>query len=372
MKQKKYRYGLSALRSLASRLLSVMPAGTLALAAGWLFVLAVPASVFSQVHLYQGKTLTLILSTAPGGTSDMMVKAALPYLKKHIPGQPSIIAEYMPGGGGVKAVNHLYKNVRPDGFTMGNVGGGLVSNAVLGEPAVLYDIDKLIYLGSAHSHYHWVFMSRREAKLVNLEALRSASGVRVGAQSIGHSVYIVGRLFAYLIGLKEPKFVVGYSGPELDLGLIKGEFDARINNADTLLKRNKEWLSKGMIDVHAIMEVPKGLKHEHFGSLPEVEDFARSERERKVLAMLRAFRQVGSPYILPPGTPREQVNILREALVKTFKDPGFHQDYKKLTGDEATPLMPQDMEKAIRELPRDRETVDFFKKIASGSPLPPR
>jgi tripartite-type tricarboxylate transporter receptor subunit TctC len=331
-----------------------------------------PADLFAQTPFYQGKSITLIQGTAPGGSSDMMVKSALPYLKKYIPGEPAIVPEYMPGGGGIKAANHLYKNVRPDGLTMGNVGGGLVSNAVLGESGVLYDINKLIYLGSPHSHYHWVFMSRREAGLVNLEALRSASGVRVGAQSIGHSVYIVGRLFAYLIGLKEPKFVVGYSGPELDLGLAQGEFDARINNADTLLKRNPEWLAKGVINVHAIMEVPKGLKHDHFGNLPEVEQFAKSERERKVLAMLRAFRQVGSPYILPPGTPGEQVKILREALVKTFNDPSFHQEYKKLTGDEATPLMPDDMEKAINELPRDREIVELFKKIASGDPLPPR
>jgi hypothetical protein len=73
-----------------------------------------------------------------------------------------------------------------------------------------------------------------------------------------------------------------------------------------------------------------------------------------------------------PGTPGEQVKILREALVKTFNDPSFHQEYKKLTGDEATPLMPGDMEKAIKELPRDGEIVELFKKIAGGGPLPPR
>jgi tripartite-type tricarboxylate transporter receptor subunit TctC len=342
------------------------------LAALFIEVSFLPGDLLAQTPFYQGKAITLILGTAPGGSSDMMVKSALPHLKKYIPGEPAIVPEYMPGGGGVKAANHLYKNARPDGLTMGNLGGGLVSNAVLGETGVLYDIDKFIYLGSPHSHYHWVFMSRREAGLGNLEALRSASGVRVGAQSIGHSVYIVGRLFAYLIGLKEPKFVVGYSGPELDLGLLQGEFDARINNADTLVTRNPEWLAKGVINLHAIMEVPKGLKHDHFASLPEVEQFAKSDRERKVLAMLRAFRQVGSPYILPPGTPAEQVRILREALVKTFNDPSFHKEYKKLTGDEATPLMPDEMEKAVKELPRDREIVDLFKKIAGGGPLPPR
>jgi len=331
-----------------------------------------PSLASSQSPFYQGKTITLIQATSPGGTSDMMVKAVVPYLKRHIPGEPTVVSEYMPGGGGTKAVNHIYKNVRPDGLTLGNVGGGLVTNAVLGERRVLYDLDKLIYLGSPHSHYHWVFMTKRETGLTSLEALRSASGVRIGAQAVGHSVYIVGRLVAFLMGLREPKFVVGYSGPELDLALQSGEVDARINNADTLLKRNREWLTKGVVEVHAIMEVPKGAKHPYFARLPEVEEFAQSERERKVLAMLRAFRQAGSPYILPPGTPKEQVKILQDALVKTFNDPGFHRDYKKLTGDEPTPLMPEEMDKAIKELPRDREIVELFKKIAGGGPLPPR
>lgn len=119
------------------------------------------------------------------------------------------------------------------------------------------------------------------------------------------------------------------------------------------------------------MEVPKGNKHPHFANLPEVEDFARSEREHKVLAMLRAFRQVGSPYILSPGTPKDKVKILQEAMRRTFNDPGFHKEYKKLTGDDPTPLMPEEMERAIRELPREPEIVDLFKKISGPGPLPP-
>jgi len=342
------------------------------LGAALALILSLPSDVFSQAPFYQGKTVTLIQATSPGGTADMMVKAAVPYLKKYIPGEPAIIPEYMPGAGGIKAVNHLYKSVRPDGLTIGNVGGGLVSNAVLGEAGVLYDINKFVYLGSPHSTYHWVFMSKRERGLVNLDALRSASGVRIGAQSVGHSVYIVGRLFAYLMGLKDPKFVVGYSGPELDLALANGEVDARINNADTLTKRNPEWLAKGVVNVHAILEVPKGSKHPTFANVPEVEEFAKSEKERKVLAMLRAFRQVGSPYIFPPGTPKPQADILQQAMAKAFNDPGFHNDYKKLTGDEASPITADQIERAIRDLPREREIVDLFKNIAGGGPLPPR
>ena len=85
-----------------------------------------------------------------------------------------------------------------------------------------------------------MFITRREAGLKNIEALRSTPGIRVGAQAVGHSNYFVGRLFAHLIGFKDPKFVVGYGGTELDLALMRGELDGRINNPDTLMIRNAD------------------------------------------------------------------------------------------------------------------------------------
>jgi hypothetical protein len=165
---------------------------------------------------------------------------------------------------------------------------------------------------------------------------------------------------------------VGYGGTELDAALARGEIDARINNADTTLARNAEMVKSGAIVPHVIMEVPKGLKHHHFTNLPEIESFAKSEQERKLLRMVRVFRQFGTPSILPPGTPKEQVEILKAAMVKTFTDPAFPSEYKKFTGDDATPLMPDEMEKALKELPRDPETVVLFKKLNAAGPLPPR
>jgi hypothetical protein len=217
-------------------------------------------------------------------------------------------------------------------------------------------------------------VSRGELGLNSIEKLRAHTGLRVGAHAVGHFVYITGRLFAWLIGLRDPRFVTGYSGTELDLNLLRGEIDSRANIADTVLARGADSLSKGLIHVHAILEIPKGDKHPHprFASLPEIESFARSDKESKVLNMFRAFRLVGSPYILPPGTPEDRAEILREAFRKTFRDKEFHKEYRKLTSDDATPLLPEGMEKAVRELPRDREIVDIFQKIAGADVLPPR
>ena len=332
-----------------------------------------PCDGFAQSPFYQGKTITIIQGRDPGGTGDMRVRAVIPYLRKYIPGQPTIVTEFVPGGGGRKAVNHVYRGARPDGLTIGNVGGGLVANAVLAEPGVQYDLDKLIYLGSPNSTTHYVFMTKKELGLNSLEKLRAASGLRIGAQAVGHDIYINGRLFTWLLGLREPKFVTGYSGPEIDVALLQREVDARAQVAAAILQRNPEWVEKKeVVDFHAIIEIPKAHQHPRFADLPELESFAKTDRERKTLATFRAMRLAGSPYIFPPGTPKDRVEIVQEAMRKIFKDPEFLRDYKKLVAEDPTPLMPEDMEKAIRELPRDRGIVELFNRIAGAEPLPLR
>jgi tripartite-type tricarboxylate transporter receptor subunit TctC len=334
--------------------------------------LLLPVHVFSQSPFYQGKTLTLVQGRDPGGTGDMRVRAMLSFLQKYIPGNPTIVNEYMPGGGSRKAANHVYKSARPDGLTIGNLGLGMISSALLGETGVLYDVDKFFYLGSPFSSHHAVFVTRKEAGLSSIEKLRGASGLRIGGQSVGFSTYIEGRLFAYIIGLKEPRFVTGYGGAELDPALMRGEIDARATSADTVLQRNPEWLEKRLVDFHAMIEVPKGEKHSHFAHVPELESFAKSEKDRKIMVMQRAFRVAGQPFVLPPGTPKERVDILQEAFRKTYRDPEFHKEYKKFTADDPTPLMPDAHDRTIREIPREPEVVDIFKKIMGDGPLPPR
>jgi hypothetical protein len=76
---------------------------------------------------------------------------------------------------------------------------------------------------------------RKEAGLNSLEKLRAASGVRIGSQSVGHLIYISGRMFTHLMGLKQPRFVTGYSSPELDVAIEQGEIDGRTTVADSML-----------------------------------------------------------------------------------------------------------------------------------------
>jgi tripartite-type tricarboxylate transporter receptor subunit TctC len=334
-------------------------------------LLLFPGAALAQAPFYQGKTITIVNGNEPGGTADMRMRAMLPYLKKHIPGEPTLLADFMPGGGGRKLANHIYRVARPDGLTIGFPPGSFITYAVMGEKGVDYDLGKLVFLGSPESTTHYVFLTRREAGINTIDRLRSASNLRIGAQSIGHTIYIVGRLFAHILRLKDPKFVVGYSGPDVDNALIRGEVDARANIADTIARRNAEFIDKALVDFHAILEIPKGDKHPRFANLPELDRFAASERDRKVIDLFRALRLVGSPYIVPPNTPPERVKMLRGAFQKALNDPEFHKDFKKLVGDDPSPLPAEEIERAIHGLPRDASIIELFKQVTGSGPLPP-
>jgi tripartite-type tricarboxylate transporter receptor subunit TctC len=328
------------------------------------------AQLHAQAPFYQGKTLTVINGNEPGGTADRRMRAVIPFFKKHIPGAPTIVAEYMPGGGGRKVANHIYSAARPDGLTLAFPPGGFITYAVFKETGVNYDIKKLIFVGAPESSTQYVFVTRKEAGLNSLEKLKSASGLRIGAQSVGHTVYIVGRLFAHVLRLKGPKFITGYSGPELDIVLTRGEIDARANIPDTILQRSPDFIKKGVVDFHAILEIPKGDKHPQFSHLPEISDVATTDLDRKVITLFRSLRLVGSPFILPPGTPKDRADILRDAFRKIASDPEFRKEFKKLVGDDPTPLAAEGIEKAIQDLPQEDAVIDFFKQVSGSGALP--
>ncbi len=326
----------------------------------------------AQTPYFQNKTIRIVRGGEPGGTGDLQARALIPFLKKHLPGDPTIIVENMPGAAGRKAANHIYSTAKPDGLSIGAVGAGLVAGPILGLPGSQYDLNKLIYLGSTESGDPYVFVSRKEPAFDSLDKLRAATGLRIGAQAVGHPIFVSGRMFGYLLGLKEPKMVVGYGGPEIDIALAKGEVDLRSNGADTIFQRNRQALDKAALHFHATITIPKGKFPQGLPKAPELETFAKNEKERQLVNLYRAFLYPRWPYIVPPGTPKEVVAILRGAIAKAFKDVEFHKEFKKLMTTDPTPLTGEEVEASIRELPRDPEIVGLYKKMADHGPLPPR
>ena len=158
----------------------------------------------------------------------------------------------------------------------------------------------------------------------------------------------------------------------MDAALARGEIDARANSADTVIRRNADAFNKGDFVIHATLTIPKGKPHPRFSNVTDVDTLAKNDRERQLISLFREFMYPRWPYVVTPGTPPELVKTLREAFARSFKDPGFTAEFKKLMGGEPSPLTGEEVEASMRELPRDAETISLYKKMAEHGPLPPR
>jgi tripartite-type tricarboxylate transporter receptor subunit TctC len=337
-------------------LLAILPAG----------------DALSQADFYKGKTIKIIRGGGPGGSGEFQTRALMRFLEKYIPGKPNLMLEFIQGAAGRKAANVIYSSTRPDGLTIGSIGAGLVVGPILGLPGTAYDLDKFIYLGSTDTGDPYIFYTKGELGLDSIEKLRASKGLRFGAHAVGHPVYVNARFAAYLLDLKEPKFVTGFTGPEIYIALSRGELDAHATGAARFVVEQPEWIQKKLVNFHTTLTVPKGRHHPVFAQVPELGSFAKSETERKLLDVFRAFQYPRWPYIFPPGTPKDRVQIIREAMRKAFADPEFPAEFKKLMGDNPAPLGGEELERAIKELPRDPEVVQLYKKLAGPDPLPSR
>ena len=346
------------------KLVQVMAVGLLAL---------LPAGdAFAQADFYKGKTIKVIRGGGPGGSGEFQTRALVKFLEKYIPGNPHLTVEFIEGAAGRKAANVIYSSTKPDGLTIGSLGAGLVVGPILGLPGSNYDLDKLIYLGSTDTGDPYIFYTKGELGLDSLAKLRAASGLRFGAHAVGHPVYVTARFVAYLLGLKDPRFVTGFTGPEIYIALTRGEIDAHATGAARFVIEQPEWIDKKLVHFHTTFTVPKGRHHPTFAHVAELGTFAKAETERKLLDMFRAFQYPRWPYFFPPGTPKERVQIIREAMRKAFADPEFPKEFKKLMGDDPAPLGGEELEKAIKELPRDKEVVQLYQKLAGADSLPAR
>ena len=166
-----------------------------------LVICLLPAAItFAQADFYKGKTIKIIRGGGPGGSGEFQTRALMKFLEKYIPGQPRLMMEYVEGAAGRKAANVIYSSTRPDGLTIGSIGAGLVVGPILGLPGSNYDLDKFIYLGSTDTGDPYIFYSKANLGLDTLDKLRAASGLRIGAHSVGHPVYVTGRMASVIIG----------------------------------------------------------------------------------------------------------------------------------------------------------------------------
>lgn len=269
---------------------------------------------------YQGKRITIIVGFAPGGGYDRMTRMIAKYLPKHIPGKPTIIIENMPGGSSMIAANYVYNVAKPDGLTIGNINRGLQIAQLMKIEEMKFDLRKFAWIGSTASDAN-AFCIRSDLPYKTFAELKNAK--REIFMSSGGPM-TSGAQFTTLIKeyIKLNIQDITYTNmADALLAVERKEVDGNASTYSSLAPL----IARGVL-----RPLLRGRSYEpEIKNLPVDEDMTTDPTGKKIMAMRSATDIVGRPYVAPPGTPKEAMDILRSAFAKVAKDPQLQAEAKK-------------------------------------------
>jgi tripartite-type tricarboxylate transporter receptor subunit TctC len=278
-------------------------------------------SADAQPDFYSGKTVRFTIGSDPGSAGDQYIRLIAQFVGRHIPGNPVVIVQNMPGAGGLVHANWMYNIADKDGTIV-----GLTRESAPFEPLFLgkdsqakFDPLKFNWIGSPNSFPN-VAVAWHTAPVKKAEDLLEKELIVGGIGQIGstNDAYFLRNVLGFKF-----RVVTGYPGPAaVDNAMEKGELQGRASAGWTGLKtRGAAWLKEGKV----VILYQMGLaKHPEIPQhVPLLIDFAKSEEDRALIRLKYASNEIGFPFFLPPGTAKDRVESMRKAFVATFADPDF-------------------------------------------------
>jgi tripartite-type tricarboxylate transporter receptor subunit TctC len=325
------------------RLFCVLCAAVTALAASGLrsAVAADPIADF-----YSGKTVQVLIGFSPGGGYDLYARTLARYMGRHIPGNPKLVPQNMPGAGSLKAANYLYNVAPKDGTALAHFAPGIMFEPLLGHgDGTQFEATKFTWLGSA-SREASVCAFMTSAGIKTWQDMRTKSTV-IGASGGGAESDVFPTVLRNMFHLPL-KIVTGYpGGTEITLAMERHEVDGRCGWSWTsLLSRSKALLDSNRLDV--VLQIAL-QKTKDLPEVPLIVDVTDNAEQKAALKLIVARQSIARPFAAPPGIPPERARALREAFAATLQDPDFVAEARSQSLD-VDPVTGAEVEALIREV----------------------
>ncbi|MGH6768969.1 MAG: Bug family tripartite tricarboxylate transporter substrate binding protein [Xanthobacteraceae bacterium] len=327
-----------------------------------LLVASLPAAAQADpvADFYRGKTVRLIVGYPPGGNYDLYGRLAVEFLGRHIPGKPTVIGVNMPGAGGFRAIEYLYKVAPQDGTHLGTVAQQLALTLLVDNKWGI-DPTRFTYVGRIASNID-IAVALPKAGIKSFEDARKRE-LTVGAGNTSSTSAVFARALNVYAGAKF-KIVTGYRGTaEIQLAVERGEIE--VNGSESLavmLASHPDWLSGKAVILYqsALKRFPK------IPQVPTMLELASSDEGRAVMRALCGTAEVGRSVLTTPGVPPERLKALRTAFAAMVKDPEFLAavEKRKIMIDPATGEQLDALTRDTMKLPK--ETVAALQKLLKG------
>ena len=279
-----------------------------------------PQSVES---FYRGKTITVFIGYGAGGSDDLWGRLVARYMGRHIPGQPLVVPQNMPGAGSLVAANQIYNVAPKDGTVIGVINRGLPFEAVLGGGGVQFDPRKFNWLGSPDSDVIVAYV-RTDAPVAHVRELRDKELI-VASTGSGADSQTYPQVLARLFGWKL-RIVQGYPGSrDMNLAVERNEAHGTFISYDTAAREPTFGDGTRRLLVQGAMTPDDRMK-----DVPTLSGLAQSEAEQRAVDFFLLRAGMGRPFVVGPGVPPERLSALREAFAAALRDPELIEESKKL------------------------------------------
>ena len=318
-------------------------------------------SALAQDSFYKGKTIRVIVGGSAGGGYDAYTRVLSRHMGKHIPGNPTFVVDNMPGAGSIISANYTYKVARPDGLTLCHFIGGIILQQVLGKAGIEFDGRKFIYLGAPAQDTTSVGVTKSSGITSMDQWLAAKSPVKFGGIGPGTATDDFPKIIRATLGLPI-QLVTGYKGTaDIRLAVASGEMQGLSNSWESF---KSTWTRE--IETGAISIIVVGVSHRHpeLPNVPSIGEFVKTDEAKKLIQVaVYDYGATARPYVVPPNTPKDRVEMLRNGLSATFKDPEFIADAQRARLD-LSPLSGEEIEKTVnRMFSLDKSLIEKLKEI---------
>ena len=316
------------------------------------FLLLLTSPTFSQTPFYQGKTIRVVIGYTAGGTNDLWARAVSRFWGKHIPGNPNIIVQNMPGAGTMVAANYVYGVAKSDGLTLGLIANALFFNQIGGQKEVKFDWAKFAWIGSPEETSEMLSM-RSDSPFKTMDDIRNATvPPKCGTTGAGTPGHYFPRLLEEVLGLKID-LVTGYPGAsEIDLAIEKGEVQCRGGTTSAFFGREpgRTWAKTGFVRILVIGGSKRDARAPDAPTIWELMDKHKTpESGKRLTTVLLSPGSFGRPIVGGPGIPADRVKVLRDGFLKAMSDPELLAEAEK-RGWEPDPVTGDKLQALAREV----------------------
>jgi tripartite-type tricarboxylate transporter receptor subunit TctC len=315
---------------------------------GLLVLGAVGAVASAPAHaqdFYKGRTITILVAGTAGGGIDIGARVMARHLGRFIPGNPTVVAQLMPGAGGIRMMDHMNKVAPKDGTVIGTAAPGPIIEPLVGKRMIDYRMTDFTMLAAMDKDVT-LCLAWHASKFKSIKDVMAAT-MTVAGTGAGSSTDIYPMFLNEVLGTKF-RVITGYLGSqETIIAIERGEVDGRCGwSFSSLMSTKPDWVR----DKKVTYLVQLALERNPNIDAPLGHDLARDEPTRQMMTLMFAPMSLNKPFFGPPGMPPERTAVLRKAFAAALNDKDLRAEARKIFGNEIAPTGGEQAQKLVADI----------------------